>query len=837
MGHASTENDIRAIFALIIGIDNYIKTDELRTLRGAVNDARAFERYLLDLHVPPSNIVLLENENATRAAILSAFKTHFLDNTNIPDRGGSSMILYFAGHGSRFEAPSDLDAPERRVEAICPVDERTVNDAGEYVHAIPDYVLVRLLSELADKKGTNITVILDCCHAGGMERDVEGTRDARTAQSDSCSIPLDLDSHFWKGKNDTVQSYRMWTESSSSHVLLAACRAGETAREVQYPDGTYHGRFTTHLVPLLQRTPLESATCAELLNLIPKKWPGQTPYCGGARSNRLIFNGNYPATGRRSVLLRPQKSSRFKGTNSSQVFRVAMGTVEGVVAAGTELSAYDRNNNFLCAFIAQSVEIGETVLVRKENQPPIEIPPWSRAVVSDWKGSPMLVYTPADFPYTSVLFPTTGTVRAPNFVPAPSVEEAYIVVRSDGDEIVIEPRTSTALAGQPKPRFALGDPAHLPYVIDGVVHFSYFLGCANEADRLDGVTLEMHRLLGRADVEPPLPSEGTVTIGMGSECAFEFTLSPGELSSCGFLKLFVTSEYIDLRWIQQKLSPFDPRFVGTGRLRMLHEPLDLRTTRSDAMWDVLTVLDNGHYSPQRTSERGAEPAFCPTSSPPRATLSRLNPSQRAHVALSGGATSPVKDEVLGVLVATLATTRAALAGRHLLSDAELGFVVLKVNDVLGTCYDDPEEHPTSGAKDDNPLLQRAHLAIKAIPNAVYAHEMTQARFAVGSSEPKPLLRVLQLPDLQIRANAIETLIAASAMGTHASVLAEHAPALVRTRLGYTKASSALTSTRIGITSLHCLGALLGRATYAVLRPCKAEVLGELGILGTTRSAV
>jgi hypothetical protein len=110
----------------------------------------------LDLHVPPSSIVLLENENATRAAILSAFKTHFLDNTNIPDRGGSSMILYFAGHGSRFEAPSDLDAPERRVEAICPVDERTVNDAGEYVHAIPDYVLVRLLSELADKKGTNI---------------------------------------------------------------------------------------------------------------------------------------------------------------------------------------------------------------------------------------------------------------------------------------------------------------------------------------------------------------------------------------------------------------------------------------------------------------------------------------------------------------------------------------------------------------------------------------------------------------------------------------------------------------------------------------------------------
>ncbi|KAJ7899357.1 caspase domain-containing protein [Mycena leptocephala] len=621
MGHASSENNPRAIFVLIIGINNYVNTEELRTLRGAVNDARAFENYLLTLDVPPSNIVLLENENATRSAILSAFRTHLLENTNIPDHGEATMIFFFAGHGSRFEAPSDLIAPDRRVEAICPVDERTVNDVGEYVHAIPDYVLVRLLSELADKKGTNITVILDCCHSGGMERDVEGTRDARTARSDSCSIPLDLDSHFWKGKTDTVQSHRMWSQSPSSYILLAACRAGETAREVLCPDGTYHGRFTTHLVSLLQQTPLESATCAELLNLIPKKWPGQTPYCGGARSNRLIFNGNYPAAGRRSALLTPQKSPRFKSASSSQSFRVEMGTVEGVVP-GTEFSAYDRDNNYLCTFTAQSVRVGETILVWKpeKDQPPVDIPP--------------------------------GTMRPPNFMPAPSLEEAHIVVRSDDDEIVIEPRTSTVLAGLPKPRLALGDPAHFPHAIDGVAHFSYFLECANEADRLEGVELEMHRLWGEypcctpdlhvgnmikdgavrltsevgsqygftihnmsdedlfpylfyfdpgtytiqnwyspaaAGIEPPLPNGGTVTIGMGSERAFDFTLSPGELSSCGFLRLFVTSDYIDLGWIQQEVSPFELGFEGTGRLRMLHEPLDLKTT-SDAMYALTAVI-------------------------------------------------------------------------------------------------------------------------------------------------------------------------------------------------------------------------------------------------------
>jgi hypothetical protein len=76
---------------------------------------------------------------------------------------------------------------------------------------------------------------------------------------------------------------------------------------------------------------------------------------------------------------------------------------------------------------------------------------------------------------------------------------------------------------------------------------------------------------------------------MGSERAFDFTLSSGELSNCGFLKLFVTSDYIDIGWMQQELSPFDPRFVGTERLRISHELLDLRTTRWDARWDARTV--------------------------------------------------------------------------------------------------------------------------------------------------------------------------------------------------------------------------------------------------------
>ncbi|KAJ6582013.1 hypothetical protein B0H19DRAFT_984146, partial [Mycena capillaripes] len=158
-GEESTRT--RTIFALIIGIDNYL-VEDFTPLKGAVNDARAFQQYLLDtydengLQVLSNNIILLENKQATRDVILSTFKSHFTDNKNIPDHGEAQMIFYFAGHGSRAEATGNHMAKDYKVETICPVDEGTKNAAGEYVHTIPDYIFGWLLKELAEKKGPNI---------------------------------------------------------------------------------------------------------------------------------------------------------------------------------------------------------------------------------------------------------------------------------------------------------------------------------------------------------------------------------------------------------------------------------------------------------------------------------------------------------------------------------------------------------------------------------------------------------------------------------------------------------------------------------------------------------
>jgi hypothetical protein len=83
----------------------------------------------------------------------------------------------------------------------------------------------------------------------------------------------------------------------------------------------------------------------------------------------------------------------------------------------------------------------------------------------------------------------------------------------------------------------------------------------------------------------PLRGGEMVTIGMGTELAFEFTLKDGQLSSSVFLKLFATRIFVELDWIEQTTPPFDPKFEGTGRHRIEKEKFDEMAT-----WNAFTVM-------------------------------------------------------------------------------------------------------------------------------------------------------------------------------------------------------------------------------------------------------
>jgi len=144
----------RPIFALVIGINDY-QDGGARTLRGCVNDSNTVVAYLKEtLHVPETNIVLLQNEQATREQILGTFESHFINNSAITP--GDAIIFYFAGHGSRQRAHIDWHCENNTVETICPHDVAKAS-------GIPDYTLTHLLRQLAFYKGNNIVRVLDMC--------------------------------------------------------------------------------------------------------------------------------------------------------------------------------------------------------------------------------------------------------------------------------------------------------------------------------------------------------------------------------------------------------------------------------------------------------------------------------------------------------------------------------------------------------------------------------------------------------------------------------------------------------------------------------------------------
>jgi hypothetical protein len=199
-------------------VDQYLSPD-IPNLSGCVGDALSVRDYLVDhLGVPSENIVMLQNDGATRQAILNVLQNHFVANSSISR--GDAMLFYFAGHGSQCVAPDGWTTDDGMVETISPHDEDATSTPN--ICGIPDRTLSAILKKTAEARGNNITTILDCCHSGSGTRgerigNVRGHRSAVT-------VPLHLDREIWEKAVDRPREPGFLRSNTSSHVLLAACR-------------------------------------------------------------------------------------------------------------------------------------------------------------------------------------------------------------------------------------------------------------------------------------------------------------------------------------------------------------------------------------------------------------------------------------------------------------------------------------------------------------------------------------------------------------------------------------------------------------------------------------
>ncbi|CCM00512.1 uncharacterized protein FIBRA_02546 [Fibroporia radiculosa] len=290
-------------FALIIGINTY-KADSISNLLGAVPDADAVRDLLEQLEAPRSQIKDLRDKRATRHRILREISA-FSNDDRI--QRGDPILIYFAGHGSSTKAPDAWAVGGAEIQLLIPYDGQSTDANGREIHSIPDRTLGALLTQIADKKGNNISVIFNCCHSGSgtridrvdldcMERGIE----VKT------SLPADLDKQIWNHPSKSSKERAIAIPAGfahgglQSHVLLAACGTDERAREERE-----RGLFTKALIEALMSYGTDKLTYADVIRRM-SRLPRQNPQCEGVNQKRVLFNAR--CTARRRMLYEIRKN-------------------------------------------------------------------------------------------------------------------------------------------------------------------------------------------------------------------------------------------------------------------------------------------------------------------------------------------------------------------------------------------------------------------------------------------------------------------------------------------------------------------------------------------------
>ena len=151
------------IRAFIVGIDDYTAK---KRLQGAVADARDIEQSLKELGVPPENMTVLIDQQATRKNFQEGIERLVRDA-----KAHDLVIISFAGHGAQLPEMHKNTKPDGKDEVyvLAKFDE-TVKTGFEGAGPRPRD---KALAVGARQKGADVLFIADTCHGGGLTRAVD----------------------------------------------------------------------------------------------------------------------------------------------------------------------------------------------------------------------------------------------------------------------------------------------------------------------------------------------------------------------------------------------------------------------------------------------------------------------------------------------------------------------------------------------------------------------------------------------------------------------------------------------------------------------------------------
>jgi hypothetical protein len=260
-------------------------------LRGPVNDGEKMAAVLEKLGF---EIRKCYGDDATHAGIWRAWET-LIEDTTVDD----AVVVYYSGHGGLVtsqihpdpEKHAESEATPWRYQFLVPVDfDETEPDD---FRGITEVEISYLLKETTNRTH-NVTVILDCCHAGRMAREPSFGGQA-TPKSLLNVQYCDVERNIKKIARRKVNAPggEEYLEGNPHAVRIAAAAVFETAWE--YPDANdqWTGALTDALAKALEEAQSHQIswriTMLRVREIVNAKFPMQHPQAEGPET-RLHFS-------------------------------------------------------------------------------------------------------------------------------------------------------------------------------------------------------------------------------------------------------------------------------------------------------------------------------------------------------------------------------------------------------------------------------------------------------------------------------------------------------------------------------------------------------------------
>ncbi|GCE15328.1 caspase family protein [Tengunoibacter tsumagoiensis] len=209
-------------YAVCIGINDYIPSSHLTSLRYAEQDAQAIDEVLGTLGFDPANRLLLLGKQATLEAMNEALTEMFLDRAQENDL----VVFFYAGHGKSLYIQQD----DEQEVFLCnyDFDEPRILKRRSY-RMEKTLGMQRLRKTFFEGKGSRKRLfLLDCCASGGF-----------------------AGSGYRAGDQETVRTYvqQMLDSKMTGRVALSSCLLEQHAAETTKYG---HGYFTYHVLQALK---------------------------------------------------------------------------------------------------------------------------------------------------------------------------------------------------------------------------------------------------------------------------------------------------------------------------------------------------------------------------------------------------------------------------------------------------------------------------------------------------------------------------------------------------------------------------------------------------------